>query len=78
VCSAPGLNWPQTSVSECQFLFAWLPPKEPPYASAWGRNLWGIHNGTEYVAFHTVNLIRKYGADWQQWTLERTRQRLRV
>lgn len=78
LCSTPALNWEQTPVTEREFLYEWLPPQQPPWSAARGRNLWGINDGTEYVAFHTANLIRKYGEGWEQKAGEAATRRLKA
>lgn len=65
VCAVPQLTWETTPVTGRERLFAWLPPREGEFAPAWSRNQWGIEDGTEYCCFYTVNLIRKYGAEWE-------------
>jgi hypothetical protein len=64
----PALTWPSTPVTEREFLFEWLPPREVPWSSAWGQDPWGADPLEETVAFHTCNLIRKYGED--DWWIE--------
>jgi hypothetical protein len=64
----PATTWPSTPVTEREFLFDWLPPREAPWSAAWGANPWGVDPLEETVAFHTCNLIRKYGAD--DWWME--------
>jgi hypothetical protein len=61
---APALNWDRTPVTGRPWLFEELPPKTPPWDFAWGLDSWGQTDGTEDVAFPTVNMIRKYGKDW--------------
>jgi hypothetical protein len=62
---APALNWDRTPVTGRPWMFEELPPKTPPWDFAWGLNSWGQNDGTEDVAFHTVNMIRKYGDGWK-------------
>ncbi|MBI3920297.1 MAG: hypothetical protein HY318_02675 [Armatimonadetes bacterium] len=64
ICGGPQLQWEQTPVSEREFLYEGLPPKEPPYNAAWAKNSWGINDGTEYVAIQAANAYRKYGDNW--------------
>ncbi len=61
---APALNWDRTPVTGRTWMFEELPLKTPPWDFAWGLNSWGQTDGTEDVAFHAVNMIRKYGEDW--------------
>lgn len=77
VCGVPALTWEMTPVTEREFLYEYLPPKEPPYSACWGRDVWGEGRGTEYLALHTINLIRKYGEDWRNKALEITKERLK-
>ena len=72
---APALNWDMTPVTGRQWLFAELGPNSGATAAAWGSNVWG-DSGTDYYAFITVNLQRKYGSQWRQQALERTAQRI--
>ncbi len=79
VCAAPTTTWPTTPVSEREFLFEWLPPREAPWNAAWSANHWGTGDGTEYVCFYSCNLIRKYGAEaWQERNAEQAVRRLRA
>ena len=78
MCTAPSPGWETTPVSGREFLYEWLPPREGPLAGAWSRNHWGAQDGTEYVAFHSANMARKYGADWQQRNEEATTRRLKA
>ncbi|MDH7602131.1 MAG: glycosyl hydrolase [Armatimonadota bacterium] len=77
LCTAPALNWPATPVSGREYLFEWLPPKEGDYAFAWRRGAWGGDEHIDYIAFHTANLVRKYGDGWSAKAVETTRRRLR-
>ncbi len=79
VCSFHSPTWPTTPVTGREFLFEWLPPREDPWGWAWSKNHWGRRDGTEYVCFHTCNLIRKYGPDrWRQAAEQRCRRRLKA
>ncbi len=78
VCGVPMLKWEMTPVSEREFLYQWLPPKTGTFAEAWAKNQWGGTDGTEYVAFHTANMIRKYGAGWQAAAKDVSARRLRA
>ncbi|NUQ00649.1 MAG: glycosyl hydrolase, partial [Armatimonadetes bacterium] len=78
MCTAPSLTWETTPVTGREYLFAWLPPREGPLAAARSHNQWGIQDGTQYVAFHTANLVRKYGEGWSERAQQSTAQRLRV
>jgi hypothetical protein len=77
LCAVPALNWEMTPVSDREYLFEWLPPKEGLYSACWGRGVWG-DGSTEYVAFHTANMIRKYGEDWRKIALDLARRRLKL
>ena len=66
LCDAPALEWEPTPATGREFLFQWLPDGE--FARAWITNPW--HRPEEqdrkYIAFHTANLMRKYGPkDWK-------------
>ncbi len=77
--SCPAITWPTTPVSGRERLYEWLPPREKPWAAAWSANHWGISDGTEYVCFHTCNLIRKYGPEnWADEGIRRCIRRLRA
>lgn len=75
VCGIPMLAWPGTGVTNREYLFAELPPKEAPYNIAWSKNAWNSE-GQSFVTFHTVNMIRKYGDDWPQTTVDLMVERL--
>lgn len=76
VCSVPALNWEMTPVSEREGIFEWLPPKEGETAEVWRKDVWGERAGTEYVCLHAVNLMRRFGENWKQKSIELARQRL--
>ena len=78
VCSVPMAVWETTPITEREFLFGWLPPREGPFAAAWGRNLWGVNDGTEYVCPQACNLARKYGEAWSDRAIEQGVRRLRA
>lgn len=78
LCGVPTLNWEMTPVSDREFLFEWLPPKEGIYSACWGRGVWGTSPSDEYVAFHTANMIRKYGENWRNIALDLTSRRLKL
>ncbi len=78
LCGVPSFTWEMTPVTGRGFLFEWLPPKEGIYSSCWGRGVWGTNSAEEYVAFHTANMIRKYGEGWQEIALDLTRKRLKL
>jgi hypothetical protein len=79
VCAAPTTTWPTTPVSEREFLFEWLPPREAPWNAAWSANHWGTADGTEYLCYYSCNLVRKYGAEaWQERNAEQAIRRLRA
>ncbi|HEY7087983.1 MAG TPA: hypothetical protein VH518_07830, partial [Tepidisphaeraceae bacterium] len=68
LCDAPALDWEATPVSGREFLFEWLPPKTGEFALAWRVNAWSSaeESNSDYLAWHTVNMIRKFGATWQK------------
>lgn len=76
VCAVPAQTWESTPVTEREFIYDWLPPRQGPLAAAWARNLWGINDGTEYVCHYTCNLVRKYGDGWLAKAQERALRRL--
>ncbi|HEY3267319.1 MAG TPA: hypothetical protein VGM37_10360 [Armatimonadota bacterium] len=78
VCDAPALTWEMTPVSDRAFLFAELPSRASPYSAGWATDVWGEGQGTLYSAFHTANMIRKYGASWQSSARASTYQRVRT
>ena len=77
VCAVPMATWETSPVTDREFLFEWLPPHDGPFAAAWGKNLWGVNDGTEYVCPQTCNLVRKYGDAWSDRTVEQGVRRLR-
>ena len=76
VCSAPALEWERTPITGREALFAELPPHDGAMAAAWGGDSWGQDPGIQSLAFCTVNLIRKYGTDWQNQFQQETAHRL--
>ncbi|MGB9877921.1 MAG: glycosyl hydrolase [bacterium] len=78
LCGVPTLNWEATPVKDREFLFEWLPPKEGIYSACWLRGAWGTSPDDYYIAFHTANMIRKYGENWQKVALDLTRRRLKL
>ncbi len=79
VCSVPGSTWETTPVTDREFLYEWLPPREAPWSAAWAKNCWGTSDGTEYVCFYTCNLIRKYGPEaWDERITEQALRRLKA
>ena len=79
VCVCPALSWPPTPVSEREFLFEWLPPRESLWSVAWHRDAWGPEGGTDYVCLHTPNLIRKFGEkDWMDKATSQAVRRLKA
>ncbi len=76
--TAPSLEWEKTPVTGRESLFAALPPHGGQDASAWEVNPWGQDPGIDYVSFCAVNLMSKYGADWQAAFDRVTKRRLRV
>jgi hypothetical protein len=78
VCAAPSDVWETTPVTDREFLWEWLPPREGPYAAAWRRDVWSANDGSDYACLHTCNLVRKYGEGWRDRTLEQSRRRLKA
>jgi hypothetical protein len=76
--TAPGLTWETTPVTGREWLFAWLPPRDATYGGAWGHNAWGEREATDYVCFHTANMMRALGPSWAKEEEARCRQRLRA
>ncbi len=76
VCSVPALTWEKTPVSEREAVFEWLPPREGKTAELWGRDVWGEQAGTDYVCLHAANLMRRFGNDWKEQSVQLARQRL--
>lgn len=78
VSSMPASGWPTTPVTGREFMFEWLPPRDGPLDRAWSANHWG-QGDTQYVCFHTCNLIRKYGPDaWAHQSAVRSVRRIRA
>ena len=78
LCTVPQLQWETTPVTGREFLFEWLPPKDGQYKAAWRQGAWGGDSKIEYVAMHTVNLIRKFGDDWKKSSLDLAARRLKA
>lgn len=78
ICTAPSLSWEMTPVTGREAMFAELPPKTSPYSSAWSTNVWGEGGSTSYVAFHTANMIRKFGSNWSTLATQSTTTRART
>ncbi|HKW96882.1 MAG TPA: hypothetical protein VJN43_04070 [Bryobacteraceae bacterium] len=76
--TAPALNWDRTPVTDRQWEFEYLPPTTAPYSAAWGYDSWYTGDGAADVAFHTVNMIRKYGANWDTTATDLTVRRLKA
>ncbi len=69
------VNWNRdTPLDNREFLFSWLPEPTTPFAQF--VSSWRSHGYTRWVNFYAMNLLRKYGANWQQQWLEMTAQRL--
>ncbi len=64
VCSAPQLRFDSTAVNGRQWLFQDLPSRTGKYAPAWSGPPSG--NIGSFYNFNMANMIRKYGAKWQQ------------
>jgi hypothetical protein len=78
-CVMPAQTWPTTPITEREFLFEWLPPREEPWSAAWMKNAWGMSDGTEYACLYACNLIRKYGAaEWREKAEARAVRRMRA
>ncbi len=75
---APTVAWDRTPVTGRTNLFEWIPPKTAPYDKIWGSDSWSQHDGSEDVGYSGVNLIRKYGDDWQAKAIDSTVRRLKV
>ncbi len=77
VCLVPATGWPATPTTDREYLFEWLPPREPPWVGAWLHDAWGQGEAADYANLYQCNLIRKYGADgWPEKALERALRRL--
>jgi hypothetical protein len=75
----PGHNWSVTPVTGRESLFAWLPPREAPWSSAWVRDRWERGEQADCVNLYQANLMRKYGAaSWSDAAVGRLRRRLRA
>ncbi|MBV9848189.1 MAG: glycosyl hydrolase [Armatimonadetes bacterium] len=78
VCTAPLADGDRTPVTGREYLFAGLPPRDGPYAAAWGSDPFAWSPNVQAVSFPTANLIRKYGGDWRNVFHTRTVQRLKA
>lgn len=63
--TSPALAWDTTPVDGREHLFAELPSRTGPTAPAWRSNAWGSEPGIASVAFHSANMLKKYGPGWQ-------------
>ncbi|MBM3476838.1 MAG: glycosyl hydrolase [Armatimonadetes bacterium] len=78
VSAGPATTWETTPVSDREWLYEWLPGRdEGPWNAGWSSNQWGVP-GIDYYCFQTANLIRKYGAEWQQRATEQHNRRLQT
>jgi len=72
-----------TPITDREFYFAELPPREGPFASCYGTGNWAPHNyyenhGTfQIFDFSKANIIRKYGENWGETYNDLVHQRLR-
>jgi hypothetical protein len=78
VCAAPADQWETTPVTDREFLWEWLPPREGPFGAAWRGNAWSENAGTEYACLHTCNLVRKYGDQWHDRAMAQSIKRLKA
>jgi len=78
ICTAPGLTWEMTPVTDRRNLFAELPPRSGATVGLWADNVWGEGQGTEYVALHGATKLRKYGSDWRNLATQSTVERART
>lgn len=80
LCDAPALDWEATPIDGREFLFQGLPDRQGDFARAWIDNPWHRpeERGGRYVAHHTANLVRKYGADWEKRAITSTLERVRT
>lgn len=76
--TAPALDWDRTPITDREWEFEYLPPKTPPYDTAWGFDSWYTGDGAADVAFHTVNMIRKYGGNWDKTETDLTVRRMKA
>ncbi|HEY3740074.1 MAG TPA: hypothetical protein VGL53_09525, partial [Bryobacteraceae bacterium] len=58
-------SWQYTPITGREGMFGDLPDQTGDFAQAYGTNVWGSSANTRYVSFQVVNMIRKYGSDWQ-------------
>jgi hypothetical protein len=77
ISDAPALAWDMTPVTGREWMFAELPARnDPAYPGAWRQNVWSEGGSTDYFAFITANLVRKYGSDWERRATDRTNARI--
>jgi hypothetical protein len=78
-----GFGYGATPITDREFYFAELPPKEPPYRVFYGSSNWAPHgyykDHTPYetFGFFGVNLFRKYGENWRAAASDTMHRRLR-
>jgi hypothetical protein len=72
-----------TPITDREFYFAALPPKDSPFGRFYGTGNWAPHNYYEgrgqYATFDFTgaNLLRKYGPEWKREYAELAHRRLR-
>ncbi|MCD6508361.1 beta-galactosidase [Candidatus Poribacteria bacterium] len=71
-----------TPITNREFYFAELPPKESPFGIFYGSASWaphGYYHGKHYETFNFTgaNLLRKYGPDWKRIFSDLCHRRLR-
>ncbi|HEX2950749.1 MAG TPA: glycoside hydrolase family 2 TIM barrel-domain containing protein [Armatimonadota bacterium] len=77
VCAATVLADEKTPVTGREQFFTYLPPKDGIYKPLWRNNVWGNDaKKSDYVSFQGLNLIRKFGEQWQDRSTQLMRKRL--
>ncbi len=71
-----------TPITDREFYFAGLPPKDSAFGPFYGRSNWAPHGDYQGKSFETynftgANLLRKYGPQWQPQFAEICHRRLR-
>lgn len=76
LCTAPATLWETTPVTGREAIFLDLPPKDGPTTKLWQRKDPWSGEAKDSLALHSWNLYRKFGADFEQKSVEETGQRL--
>lgn len=77
ICTAPALKWDVTPVTGREGLWAEPLPKDGLFKELWIKGAWGDSQEIDYFCPQSANLVRKFGAEWQQKATDELRDRVR-